>query len=133
MTPQPPPILVLVVDDEVLTLHLLEVALEEGGYTVVSVATSAEAISTLDRKAADFRAVVTDVNLGRDSPTGWDVARHARELISDIPIVYMTGDSAAEWTANGVPHSILVPKPFAPAQIVTAVSQLINAPGPTLS
>jgi CheY-like chemotaxis protein len=133
MTIETAPIHVLVVDDEVLILHLLEASLEEGGYTVVSVDSSAEAIKMLDSKAHEFRAVVTDVNLGRTNPTGWDVARRARELIPDVPIVYMTGDSAAEWTSSGVPHSILVPKPFAPAQVVTAVSQLINAPGPTLS
>jgi hypothetical protein len=36
----------------------------------------------------------------------------------------MTGASADQWAANGVPNSILLEKPFAPAQLVTAVSQL---------
>ena len=133
MTTETLAILVLVVDDEPLILNLLQGALEDGGYTVVTASNSVEAIKMLNERPADYRAVVTDVNLGRGAPTGWDVAKHARELVPDIPVVYMTGDSAGEWTANGVPHSILVPKPFAPAQIVTAVSQLINAPGATLS
>jgi CheY-like chemotaxis protein len=133
MTPRLPAIKVLIVDDEALILSLLELALEDGGYTVVAVSSSIDAIAMLDKEPADYRAVVTDVNMGEGKPTGWEVAKHARELIPDVPIVYMTGDSAAGWTANGVPHSILVPKPFAPAQIVTAVSQLINAPGSTLS
>jgi hypothetical protein len=38
----------------------------------------------------------------------------------------MTGDSADEWASKGVPSSILLTKPFAPAQLVTAVSQLLN-------
>jgi hypothetical protein len=42
----------------------------------------------------------------------------------------MTGAAAADWSANGVPKSILLNKPFAPAQIVTAVSQLLNASPP---
>ena len=58
---------------------------------------------------------------------GWAVAHRARELHPDVPVIYMTGGSAADWSANGVPNSILVPKPFAPAQIVTAVAQLLNA------
>jgi hypothetical protein len=40
--------------------------------------------------------------------------------------VYMTGAAAEAWAIQGVPNSILLRKPFAPAQIVTAVSQLLN-------
>jgi CheY-like chemotaxis protein len=78
-----------------------------------------------------FRAVVTDINLGRNRMDGWDVARHARENKPDMPVVYMTGDSADEWASKGVPNSILLTKPFAPAQLVTAVAQLLNAGPPT--
>jgi hypothetical protein len=42
-------------------------------------------------------------------------------------VVYITGDSAHEWTVHGVPNSVLVTKPFAAAQVVTAVSQLLTA------
>jgi hypothetical protein len=38
----------------------------------------------------------------------------------------MTGAAAAEWPAEGVPKSILLEKPFVPAQLVTAVAQLLN-------
>ena len=42
----------------------------------------------------------------------------------------MTGAAADEWASEGVPNSILLNKPFAPAQLVTAVSQLLNAGSP---
>ena len=45
--------------------------------------------------------------------------------------VYMTGAAADDWASEGVPNSILLKKPFAPAQLVTAVSQLLNAGSPT--
>jgi hypothetical protein len=64
--------------------------------------------------------------------TGWEVARHAREIIKQIPVVYMTGAGAHDWGSMGVPNSVLLIKPFAPAQVVTAVSQLLslrNRPG----
>jgi CheY-like chemotaxis protein len=77
-------------------------------------------------KRMQVRAVVTDVDLNREI-TGWDIARRARELYPDIPIVYMTGANADEWTAMGVPESVLIAKPFVPAQMVTAVSHLLNA------
>jgi CheY-like chemotaxis protein len=125
---------VLVVEDEPLVMMSLEEALEEGGFTVVQAANGEEAIRLLERSPGDFRAVLTDVNLGRDSLTGWDVARRARELKPHCPVVYVTANPATEWTAYGVPGSLLVAKPFVPAQLITAVSQLLTAgngvPGP---
>ena len=58
--------------------------------------------------------------------TGWEVAKQAREIDPAFPIVYMTGAAADDWASHGVPNSILLVKPFAPAQLVTAVSQLLN-------
>ena len=133
MAAQPLPILVLVVDDDALILQSLEHALEDGGYVVAAADGSEHAIEMLNTSHSEYRAVVTDINMGGDKPTGWDVARHARGLSPDIPVVYVTGESAGEWTANGVPHSVLISKPFAPAQVVTAVSQLITAASPPLS
>ena len=62
---------------------------------------------------------------------GWQVAKAAREIDPTFPIVYMTGAAAGDWPSHGVPNSILLEKPFAPAQLVTAVSQLLNAGSPT--
>jgi len=44
-----------------------------------------------------------------------------------MAVIYMTGDSAIVWVAEGVPASVMVQKPFAIAQMVTAVSNLLNA------
>jgi hypothetical protein len=41
-------------------------------------------------------------------------------------VVYVTGDGAQDWTAMGVPNSMVIAKPFAPAQLGTAISQLLN-------
>lgn len=43
-----------------------------------------------------------------------------------MPVVYISGDSAHEWPVKGVPKSVMVPKPFAVAQIITAVPILLN-------
>ena len=58
--------------------------------------------------------------------TGWEVAQAAREIDPVFPMIYMTGAAAGDWPSRGVPNSILLEKPFAPAQLVTAVSQLLN-------
>jgi CheY-like chemotaxis protein len=69
--------------------------------------------------------VLTDIRVGQ-APDGWQVARRARELVPDMPVVYISGDSAHEWSAKGVPNSIMVTKPFVGAQIITAISTLLN-------
>lgn len=117
--------LLLVVEDEVL-LHLaLEDDLIGAGYKVLLVANGQAAIAELDKGGERFRALVTDIRLGK-GPNGWEIAHRARELVPSLPVVYMSGDSASEWSANGVPKSIMLSKPFAMAQLVMAVSQLIN-------
>ena len=85
---------------------------------------------TLLKGGTKYRALVTDINLlGRMD--GWEVAKRAREIDPEFPIVFMTGASADDYGSLGVPNSILLTKPFAPAQLVTAVSQLLNAGKPT--
>ena len=74
----------------------------------------------------NVRALITDINL-KNEASGWDVARRARELFPDLPVIYVTSAAAEEWTSQGVPKSLLIQKPFAPAQITTAVSQLLNS------
>jgi hypothetical protein len=39
----------------------------------------------------------------------------------------MSGDSIHEWSAEGVPESIMLQKPFALAQLIAAVTSLMNA------
>ena len=62
---------------------------------------------------------------------GWEVAKEARKIDAGLPVIYMTGAAADQWAPHGVPNSILLTKPFAPAQLVTAVSSLLNAAPPT--
>jgi hypothetical protein len=43
----------------------------------------------------------------------------------------MSGASVDDWGSKGVPNSLILAKPFAPAQLVTAISNLLNAATPT--
>ena len=122
-------VLVLIAEDEAEIRSILEITFEEGGFDVVLVSTGEQAIEALDAQGEDLRAVVTDIKLGGNT-SGWDVARHARELKADMPVVYMTGSEGKDWPSLGVPNSILISKPFAPSQVLTAVSQLLNAGSP---
>jgi CheY-like chemotaxis protein len=115
----------LYVEDELLVRDLGITALADAGFKVVAVPSAAEAIATLDERGADFKALVTDVDLSSETD-GWAVARHARELFPTIPVIYVTGGSEFDWSAMGVPGSVILPKPYASAQLVVAVATAIQ-------
>lgn len=117
--------IILVVEDDQLIQGIVEEALTEGGFASVITATGDEAVTLLRGHKGKYRALVTDIDLG-GTMSGWEVARHAREIEPDFPVVYMSGAAAADWTSRGVPNSIMLEKPFAPAQLVTAIATLLN-------
>jgi DNA-binding response OmpR family regulator len=124
-------LVVLVVEDDQSMLSIVEATLTDGGFEPAIASSGEEAMTMLKRSKSKCRALVTDIDLGRGKMNGWEMAKYAREIDPALPIIYMTAASADKWAANGVPNSILLTKPFAPAQLVTAVSQLLNAGPPT--
>jgi CheY-like chemotaxis protein len=122
-------LVVLVVEDDAPVQTIVEDALTDGGFEPAIAASGEEAVTLLKGIKGKYRALVTDIQL-RGVMDGWEAARRAREIDPEFPIVYMTGGNAADWPSRGVPNSILLTKPFAPAQLVTAVSQLLNAGKP---
>ena len=118
-------VLILLAEDEPLIRLMLQEELEEAGFKLVVAADGQKAMVEIEADAVHFRGLVTDIRLGQ-GPSGWELARRARELNPEIAVVYVSGDSAHEWHAQGVPKSIMVPKPFVPAQIITAVTTLLN-------
>ena len=119
-------IVVLVAEDDQLVQSVVEDCLSDGGFEAVIASSGDNAVELLDASERKYHALVTDINLSPSKIDGWDVARHAREIDPNFPVVYMSGKDADDWAAKGVPNSIMLPKPFAPAQLVTAVSQLLN-------
>lgn len=115
---------ILVVEDEPTVLMFLEEALAEGGYTVVSARSGGEALNILGDGLSDFSVLVADIRIG-DGLDGWEIARCAREIIPDLPIVYVTGDSALSWSEEGVPNSLLLQKPFDRTQLEGAIETLL--------
>ena len=121
---------ILVVEDDHLVQSIVEDSLKDAGFEIAIASSGENAVELLDASDGKYRALVTDINLGRGGIDGWDVARHAREIDPNFPIIYMSGKDAADWASKGVPNSIMLAKPFAPAQLVTAVSQLLNTGTP---
>jgi len=120
---------ILVIEDEYPVQGMVEEWLTECGFGADILSSGEEALTLFKSGLKNYKALVTDVSLkGRLS--GWDIARRIREIDPAFPTVYMTGAAGSEWASQGVPNSILLTKPFAPAQLITAVSQLLNAAAP---
>ena len=122
--------IILVVEDDQLIQSLVEETLSDGGFESAIAASGEEAVTLIKGHKGKYRALVTDINL-RGKMDGWEVAQHAREIEPDFPVVYMSGAAAVDWTSKGVPNSVMLAKPFAPAQLLTAVSNLLNSGTPT--
>jgi CheY-like chemotaxis protein len=128
----PDSLMILVVEDDQMIQSLIEEVLSDGGFESSIAASGEEAVTLLRGNGNHFRALVTDINL-LGKMDGWEVARQAREINPAFPIVYMTGAAADQWASQGVPNSVLLIKPFAPTQLVTAVAQLLNAGSPPIA
>jgi CheY-like chemotaxis protein len=108
------PVVLVVEDDEPLQ-EIVHDALKEGGFDLTTVASGQEAVAMIESGVVKYSALATDVNL-KGPMKGWEIARLVRQIDPAFPIVYMTGAAADDWASEGVPNSILLQKPFAPAQ-----------------
>jgi DNA-binding response OmpR family regulator len=122
------PIVVLVVDDDISIQQIVEETLSDDGFVSKIASSGEEAIGLLNSN--QYRLLIIDIAFGKDGVKGWAVARRARAFHSTLPVIYITGGSPDEWSIQGVPNSILLRKPFAAAQLLTAVSQLLDT-GPS--
>jgi CheY-like chemotaxis protein len=116
---------ILVIEDDDAIQAIVDEALTEAGYHAAIAPSGEEAVTLLQGNKDKYKGLVTDISL-RGRIDGWEVARHAREIHPEFPVVYISAASGADWPSKGVPNSILLQKPFAPAQLVTAISQLLN-------
>jgi CheY-like chemotaxis protein len=114
MRSQVEPIRVLLVEDEFLIGEWVAESLSEQGFAVHVANNALEALRYLATEPVDV--LFTDINL----PGGMDgaaLARRARALLPDLPVVYASARANLLDPTLRVPGSILVPKPYAPALV----------------
>lgn len=114
----------LIVEDEPLVAMALVEALEECGYSASVCGTGFDALNFIEMERG-LLGVVTDIRLG-EGPNGWEVARRAREHFPAAPVIYITGDSANAFAAEGVPKSVILQKPFPLKEFLRTVSSLLH-------
>ena len=91
----------LLVDDDALLQCILSAELKEAGFTIVAMSNGTDALTELNRGKGNFKAVVTDVNLGA-GPDGWVIGRQARKVVANVPVLYMSGAGNHEWLCFGM-------------------------------
>jgi DNA-binding response OmpR family regulator len=115
----------LYVEDDPLIREVTAMSLEDAGFEVVMAQNAPAAYAALDAQdVRGFGAVITDINLG-SGPDGWEVARRARHVNRQMPVLYVTGAEGDSWQSKAVSGSRILGKPFSPVEIVTAVLSLI--------
>jgi PAS domain S-box-containing protein len=117
---------VLLVEDEPLVRRLLEQLLSRAGYQVVAAADAGEALSRVERGHA-LDLLVTDVVMAQ--MTGIELAAEIEAAHGAIPTVFMSGHTDLDVIRGGklAPHQRFMPKPFAPAELLVIVRELIES------
>ncbi len=101
---------VLLVDDEFLLADMLTEVLSEHGFEVYAVANAKDALRHLIC-GSPCDILLTDINLA-GSIDGTTLARLARELRPDLPVVYASGSYSRLEQLDAVAGAIFVPKPY---------------------
>ena len=110
---------VLVVEDESIVAGMLDDMLTDRGVSVVGPAgTVATALALADSEAIDVALLDVNLNGERSLPVAQALQRRG------IPYVLATGYIASE--CNDYPASLVLQKPYLPAQLMSALSSAVN-------
>ncbi|HZF76470.1 MAG TPA: response regulator [Acetobacteraceae bacterium] len=125
MNADTPTVLLVVEDDELVRLTLVE-GLGDAGFDVVEAEDAEAALSLLSEKP-EISALLTDINLpGAD---GFVLARAARRLRPNLPVVYASGRIAEAVPGRALPDAPFLAKPFTPAFAAAAITEAISRNG----
>ncbi len=113
---------ILIVEDEFLIRLTLAEALSEDGFDVIEAASGKEAVDLL-ASHQDVALLLTDIQLP-GGMNGIEVARAARCMTPDLPVIYMTGRPDRIAAAATSPHDVFIAKPYLPSEICATARRL---------
>jgi two-component system, cell cycle sensor histidine kinase and response regulator CckA len=116
---------ILVVDDDPVTLTLVQRTLRTSGYRVWTAGSAAEARQLLQELAGAVDLVLTDVNM--PGGLGTDLARQIGSDQRWVRVLLMSSHSREDLEGRGVdvPDRHLLRKPFAPAQLLSRIGEAL--------
>lgn len=122
MEPNGAPILVLVIEDDVLIRSDVVEELRRAGCDVLEASTAEIALAYL-QPGWSVDILFTDIQLaGRLS--GWDAAEQFRAVQPHMPVIYASGNAADR--SRRVTGSLFFNKPYAAADVVAACRRLTS-------
>jgi DNA-binding NtrC family response regulator len=124
---QPPPLPVLLIEDEPSIMALVSATLERNGYQVVCIESGAEALRMLEK--GQYLGVVSDMR----TPGGVDGAQVHTWISANRPdlvdrVVIITGDYANEETVTTLRKigALYLEKPFRVQDLISAVERTMG-------
>jgi two-component system, OmpR family, response regulator len=118
---------VLLVEDDDDNRELMAEVLESAGYQVIAAGSGAEGLRTLAERSVDV--VVTDV--GMPGMGGLEVARAAKEIAPQVPVVVVTGYAEREDITRARGHEVdaVLVKPVDPDSLTAVVDDMVKGRG----
>lgn len=120
------PAVILVVEDDWLLRQAMASEMRSAGWQVLEASTGEAALS-LPETAGQIDLVVTDIRLAGEM-SGWEVAQGFRSRFSDLPVVYVSGNSVDN--TRMVSRSTFLGKPCAPSDLMRACRRALEAADP---
>jgi two-component system C4-dicarboxylate transport response regulator DctD len=120
----PPPNLVVFVDDDPNVRDATEQALRLAGLDVVAFASAEEALATLHTAFAGV--VVSDIRMPQMD--GRAFFRRLREIDEDIPLLFITGHGDVAEAVDAMQEGAydFIAKPFAPSRLIASVRRALE-------
>jgi two-component system cell cycle sensor histidine kinase/response regulator CckA len=115
---------ILLVEDEAIVRNLAARALTRAGYRVLSAATPGQALTLFDQHTPEVALLLTDVVM--PEMHGPALARRLCAVRPELPVLFMSGYSdSIPADSAGTERAGFLAKPFAPADLVGAVADLL--------
>jgi CheY-like chemotaxis protein len=117
---------ILYVDDDPILAALGKRMLEKGGYSVLTMTSSQEALKLFESKAALIDLVIIDQTM--PEMTGIELIVEIKQIRPDIPTILCTGYSAKinEELAQDIGISSFIKKPFALPQLLEITRRVLD-------
>ena len=123
--PSDPTPCILIVDDSIAVRRSLELLLSRAGFAVVQCGDGKEALQELHSSGRQFDLVISDIEMPRMDGFGLLAEIRAHPGTSQLPVVIVTTRESAGRQACNMGATAYFTKPFAPAQLLDAIVQLL--------
>ena len=119
---------VLAVDDNLYTLRIVQHALEQADFTVLTAVSGEDALDIMSREGLPHLAVV-DIHMP-PGMSGFEFCRTVHQF-SDLPVVMLTAVNEENTIIEGLDEHAedYIIKPFSPAELVARVRRVLRRMG----